>query len=101
MPKKPKITPDGRSDRPARAVDTRDCIAVALNDPRWQFRTVAGLARQCGVPVDDVEQILKGQPGLARKSVMTDRAGCRLYTAAERRIGQRERLEQIRWILAH
>lgn len=101
MPRKPKITPAGQSDRPARTVDTRDGVAAALNDPRWQFRTVAGLARQCGVSVDEVEQILKGNPGLARKSVMTDRAGCQLYTSSERRVGPRERLEQIRWILAH
>jgi hypothetical protein len=79
-------------------VDPR--LHAALEDPKWDFRTVDGIARELGISPDRAREMLEHSPALARKSVMTDRQGRELFTARGRRPGMRERLEQIRWVLA-
>jgi hypothetical protein len=76
-------------------------IGAAVQNPRWEFRTAVGIAEDLGVSPEDVAQRLAEHPEIARESVMTDRLGRALYAAPGRRPGLRERLEQIRWILAH
>jgi hypothetical protein len=76
-------------------------IEAAVDDPRWEFRTVEGIAEDLGLPADEVARTLDQHPEIARKSVLTDRSGRELYAAPTRRPTLRERLEQLRWILAH
>ena len=76
-------------------------IGAALQNPRWKFRTPEGIAEDLGLSPEVVAQQLAEHPEIARKSVMTDRHGRELYVAPERRPTLRERLEQVRWILAH
>jgi hypothetical protein len=75
-------------------------VVAALEDPRWTFRTVDGIARQAVMPAQDVLQVINETPGLARRSAMTDRHGSELYAAPERPVPLRERIERIRWMLA-
>lgn len=88
-----------RSETEPRA-DVAD-IGAAVQNPRWKYRTAEGIAEDLGVPSEAVAQQLAEHPEIARKSVMTDRLGRALYAAPGHRPGLRERLEQIRWILAH
>lgn len=76
-------------------------IGAAVQSSRWEFRTAQGIAEDLGVSSQEVARQLSEHPEIARKSVMTDRLGRPLYAAPGRRPGLRERLEQIRWILAH
>jgi hypothetical protein len=76
-------------------------IDAAIRNPRWAFRSAEGIAEDLGVPPEVVAQRLSEHPEIARKSVMRDREGRQLYAAPERRPTLRERLEQIRWVLAH
>jgi dihydroorotate dehydrogenase len=76
-------------------------VTAALEDPRWAFRTLEGLARDLRVGPDQVADLLHQHPEVARRSAMTDREGRALYTTPDRRISMRERLERARWILAH
>lgn len=75
-------------------------IGSALADERWPFRTADGLAAELHVSADLVRRLLEYHPDLARRSVMNDRRGRNLYTAAQRTPGVRERLEEFRWLLA-
>jgi hypothetical protein len=76
-------------------------LAAALRDSGWKFRTAEGIAADLGMAPADIARILAGHPEVARKSALTDRAGRELYAAADSPVTLRERLEQVRWILAH
>lgn len=75
-------------------------LREALADARWTFRTIDGLARQTRLPVSKVEKILGDNPALARRSVLKMNNGSDLYVAHDRPPTVRERLEQLRWLLA-
>lgn len=75
-------------------------IGSAMADERWPFRTADGLAAELRVSADLIRRLLEVHPDLARRSVMNDRRGRELYTAAQRTRGVRERLEEFRWLLA-
>jgi len=76
-------------------------IGAAVHNSRWEFRTAEGIAEDLGLSPEEVARLLADHPEIARKSVMTDHRGRELYAAPNRRPTLRERLEQIRWILAH
>jgi hypothetical protein len=76
-------------------------VETAVGDPRWEFRTVTGIARDTGLDPDEVAKVLASHPDIARRSAMTDRNGHALYAAPDRRVPLREKLERIRWVLAH
>ena len=75
-------------------------VREALADPRWEFRTIEGIALDTQLPEAVVRDVLAAEPALARKSAMTDHEGRDLFTVAERRLVIRERLERARWMLA-
>ena len=78
-----------------------EAVYAALADERWAFRTVDGIARETSLEPSVVTEVMRTNPGIARKSAMIGRNGEALYTKAERRMTIRERLEQLRWLLAH
>lgn len=78
-----------------------EALAAALSRSGWEFRTAEGIAEDLGVAADEVAQALARHPELARRSPMTDRRGRELYAPANRPMTLRERLEQVRWVLAH
>jgi dihydroorotate dehydrogenase len=75
-------------------------LGTALADPQWSFRSVAGLAKELRVPAERVSRALASHPDLARVSVLRDVDGNTLYAARDSSPTVRERLEQLRWILA-
>ena len=75
-------------------------LEAAIEDPRWEFRSVEGLAGELGVSTEAVEQMLHGHPEIARKSALTDKQGRHLYAPRDRSPTIRERLERARWVLA-
>lgn len=77
-----------------------ELVAAALNDPRWDFRTIDGIAAETRLPPEVVQRVIADNPAFARKSVATDEEGRELYTARRRSVSLRERLEQLRWVLA-
>ena len=72
--------------------DAVSSVRRALENPEWDFRTVEGISNETGLPVSTIEEVLKENPGLFRKSHATDRAGRALFTTASRPIRWRERL---------
>jgi hypothetical protein len=75
-------------------------VFAALSDPRWEFRTAEGLASELDLTQEQVRQILESHGEFVRRSVATDRLGRDLYTTHTRKPTIREKLEQLRWMLA-
>jgi dihydroorotate dehydrogenase len=76
-------------------------LGAALKDDRWIFRTAEGVADDLHLSVESARNLLDSSPSVARKTAMTDRLGRELYTARDRSPTIKERLERLRWILAH
>jgi hypothetical protein len=75
-------------------------IDAALRDPRWDFRTLGGLAKATGLATDVVEALLDAHPGQVRRAYVTDRNGDILYTTADRRMKLREIIATARAFIA-
>ncbi len=65
-------------------------VFEALDDPRWDFRTIPGLSKSTGVPESDVKRILERYPQLIRRSPVPDSEGRALYTLVSKGGGLRE-----------
>ncbi len=77
-----------------------ELLNAVLWDLRWDFRTVDGIARELNLDRATVQELLDRHTEVARRSVMNDKEGRSLYTAAGRPPTLRERLERVRWLLA-
>jgi len=64
----------------------------ALNNPKWEFRTIEGLAEDLDVSPEAVESILDDYPELVRWLPATDSEGRRLLVSARRPMTWKERL---------
>jgi hypothetical protein len=58
----------------------RATVVGALEDPRYEWRTVEGIAEQTGLAVTEVPQILKQLNGEIVRSSSVDESGRALYT---------------------
>lgn len=76
-------------------------LGAVLDDDRWVFRTAESLADDLDLSVESARNLLDSSPNVVRKTAMTDRLGRDLYTAKDRAPTIKERLERLRWILAH
>jgi hypothetical protein len=75
-------------------------VHEALSDPRWDFRTVDGIARSTGLSEEEVAAILDRYKDEVRQSVVPDRHGRALYTLRSRPKKAQEWLAEIRAYLA-
>jgi dihydroorotate dehydrogenase len=79
--------------------DERRLLEAALNDERWDFWTVEGLAKELRLAPNRTHDLLAASPDVVRKSVLRDRKGRTLYTARSRPPTARERIERFRSVL--
>lgn len=86
---------------PPETADVAHRLRSALDDPRWKFRTIEGIAGQVGLEPEQVEELLDAHPELVRKSPLTSEEGRELFTDRDRRPSALERLERLRALLAH
>ncbi len=77
---KPKHTKPIKRRRKNLQSDPWHRVVRALNDPRWEYRTLKGIASQSGLPQARVQELLKSNQGQVRKSVISSKAGEDLYT---------------------
>lgn len=72
--------------------DPKERIVIdALADPRWDFRTTEGIAKNTGIDEAEVKAILE-KSNLIRKSPVPDERGRELYTLRTRPVSTRENL---------
>ena len=77
------------------AVPAGDRIIDALEDPRWDWRTVDGISRDTGIPPDEVRVFLARSGGTVVMSVARDRRGRALFTTRERYRESRSLMERL------
>ena len=69
---------------PSDATRVGDRIMGALEDARWDWRTVDGISRDTGIPPDEVRGFLARSGGTVVRSVARDRRGRALFTTRKR-----------------
>ena len=65
-------------------VPVDDRIIGALEDPRWDWRTVDGISRDIGIPPHEIRAFLARSGGTVVRSVARDRQGRALFTTRKR-----------------
>ena len=68
----------------------------ALADPKWDFRTIPGLAKAASLSEEEVQALLEAHSEQVRQSAVPDRHGRALYTLRSRPKKVREILAEIR-----
>lgn len=66
-------------------------VLAELSDPRWKFRTAAGIARHVGVPEEIVHEALGRLGTKVRRPLAPDPSGRELFTVGSRRPSWHER----------
>ncbi|HVC14712.1 MAG TPA: Lrp/AsnC family transcriptional regulator, partial [Acidimicrobiales bacterium] len=74
------------------ATDYDEKILEALGEPRYDFRTSQGIARELSLDETTVRRVLERRKDAVRVSAATDKRGQRLYAPKSRRVSNRERL---------
>ena len=74
-------------------------ILEALSNPKWDFRTVGGIARDTELSREQVEHVLADRQDLFRQSHLT-RNGVPLYTLRSKPESFRERYAGLRDFIA-
>ena len=72
--------------------DERDweLIEDSLKNPKWDFRTVPGIAKETGLSEHRVADLLKAYSDRIRRSYVPDEHGRVLYTLREKPVSLRE-----------
>jgi hypothetical protein len=71
-------------------------ILDALRDPKWDFRTINGLATELQIPPKRIELVMQKHAGSIRRSLVPDRSGEPLYTMRTPHMTPQERLALLR-----
>jgi hypothetical protein len=74
----------------------REEVATALEDSRWDFRTVRGIAGELAVSEDAVLHVLNDHPEIVRWVPATNTQGEQLLVDAARPVTRKERLLSLR-----
>lgn len=82
--------------------DAQAAVARALSDPRWDFRTVEGIAGDLGFNPEIVKEILLEfvEQEIARESLVPDPDGRKLFAPADRAASAKERLAELRFFVS-
>ena len=75
-------------------------IFEELSDPRWDFRTIRGIASATGINESQVQKVVESHSDLIRKSYVPNKAGEALFTLRGKPVKLRERLAEMRMYLA-
>ena len=89
----------GRSELEQISEPTARLVFDALANPKWDFRTVDGIAKETHLSTDEVKQALVTLKNLVRKSLVPDRSGRALYTLSVKPVPASEKKALIRLFL--
>ena len=66
-------------------------VLTALANPKYDFRTIEGIAKETGLQAADIQYIIeRNTPDYVRVCAITDNDGRRLYTRSARGMKLRE-----------
>lgn len=77
-----------------------DRVHNALANPKFEFRTVAGIARETGLDADEVQRLLSQHEEEIRIAYSTDKEGRLLYTLRDRPQRFREVISTVKTIVS-
>jgi hypothetical protein len=80
--------------------DRNESVLRALSDPRWDFRTIPGIARDVHLSEDEVASALADLGDQVRRSDVPDRLGRPVFTLKSRPTPALESLARLRNFLA-
>ena len=77
---------------------TKERVLKSLSDPRWDFRTIEGIAKETQLSSEEVTMAVESllEEGKARESAVPDRLGRALYTLKTKPVSARESLAEVR-----
>lgn len=70
-------------------------IFEALEDPKWDWRTISALSRVSGLDTESTRRILQKYPVLVRQSIVPGPRGEELYTLQRRHFERQTVVEKI------
>jgi hypothetical protein len=70
-------------------------IFEALEDPRWDWRTITALSRASGLDAEETRRVLRKYPVLVRQSAVPGPKGEELYTLQSRYFDRKTFLEKV------
>ena len=77
-----------------------DWVHNALANPKFEFRTVAGIARETGLDADEIQKLLSQHEEKVRIAYSTDKEGRLLYTPRARSQKFREVISNVKTIVS-
>jgi hypothetical protein len=86
-------------DHRVSTIEIVDRVCRALSNPKWDFRTINGIAREAQLSREQVERVLADHQDLFRQSHLT-RDDEPLYTLREKPESLRERYAELRDFIA-
>jgi hypothetical protein len=89
--------------QPISALSDADAVAKvvdSLTDPRWDFRTLEGIAKESGLAPETVREVLAAHPDLFANSPVPDEHGRELYRLRERGKADKDFLRRLRMYVA-
>lgn len=92
--------PDPRQVTEEELRKTLDTAVVlkALEDPRWDWRTVQGVARDTGIPENEIFAIIESSPDEVIRSRIRDEQGQALYATRQHYTKRRQFLDPFRGV---
>ncbi|MBM3509205.1 MAG: hypothetical protein FJX61_03575 [Alphaproteobacteria bacterium] len=75
-------------------------VFKALHNPKWDLRTIPGLAKETGLSEESVRKVLAEKRELVRVSDVPDKTGQDLYAPKEKPVSFREFLSKMRIFIA-
>jgi len=99
-PRFPSELLGGGRPEPSEEEELAQLLAAALADQTWEFRTREGLANELRLSPEEVGVLIQRHPDIARTSVMKSPEGHELFTHRDRPVTARERIEQLRSLVA-
>lgn len=70
-------------------------VFEALEDPRWEWRTIPALSRASGLDHEGIRRILRKYPVLVRRSAVPAPSGEDLYTLQSRYFDRQSLFEKV------
>ncbi len=58
-------------------------VIASLSNPKWDYRTIPGIAKETGLDETTVQGIFESRKDLIRESIVPSKAGERLFTLSK------------------
>jgi hypothetical protein len=68
----------------AKLGDAKNKVLLALENPKWRYRTASGIANEAHLDAKTVEEVLRNNPDLVRVSIAKSSNGSTLFASKKK-----------------